>query len=165
MPKKKPLSKYTLITNLRTVQPMNADGSTQPLRMDAYALLLEQDYDAVIGDGPDYRMRGFGADPAWPVFSYWLTEKSFPYMLDPIQGNSMFLQGDGKLRPLFSGYRLALGDGQSFALWTENNEHELEITEFEGSILQVWDVLREKVRSHWTAPNFPNLQYMPKEYR
>lgn len=147
--------KYVLITNLDWV-------TVGDVRTYTHALLLEQ----TRGLGRDdvmFKVRGFGTDPAWPVFDIFV--KSIDYDLTDAQGNLFKVEGDGVV-PVIMGAIMQLKDGTRLDLVTCHRERPLDIQTWEGDsderlILDVWEVLKRKVPEYWDAPNMPTLQWAP----
>lgn len=149
--------KYTLITNLSFVQLQGTN-----LRLDCHALLVTEDAGSAIG--PSYTLRGFGTDPAWPVFTYWLEKDALPFELARADsaGSAVILGQDGAEKPLFQGALLRLKGEQEFFLQTDSSERPLDVHEQEdGDIMAVWALLYDKVAEYWHAPYMPRLTYGP----
>jgi hypothetical protein len=161
MPEKQPETeaKYTLLTNIGFMQSEQVEG----LRLWCHAILLTQDPDpksAIFG--PTYTMRGFGTDPAWPVFSWFLTAEHFPFKIvnkvhDPTH---IVLGEDGSEKSLFRGSFLTLANEQKFFLQAEDMKQPLDVYRH-NDILKIWEVLPLKVAHYWDAPNIPLLNYVP----
>ena len=132
------------------------------LRLNCNAVLIEENLDDFFGEGACQRIRGFGPDAAWPVFTLWLKPEQLPFTVTPGEDNSKLLMGDGDAppRPLFSGNLLKFTDGLSIFLQASKAQYVLDVYE-STEILNVWDVLDEKVQEYWDAPNMPHLAWYP----
>lgn len=153
------LCRYVLITNLRTVVIGNVE-------MHAYALLLE-DHPATFGDGPDRRIRGFGTDPAWPVFCVRGIPSIEFELVDASGGPIMITDSKPEGRPLFSGAIMQIADGgPRLDLILSDHERAFDVQRFEGRsanspITKVWAKLPGLVAKFWDAPNMPGLTWGP----
>lgn len=144
-------SKHILITNLEYVV-------VNGVRTFTHALLLTEGK-AFFRDGVRRELRGFGTDPAWPTFD--LTVPSMIYTLMPASNPHVVMITDAapEGRPLLSGAIMQIEGGPRVDLVVSNPEQPLDIQTFDGSILQVWQVLPRLVRKYWTAPNMPALHW------
>ncbi len=152
--------KYTLITNIHFVQI----GQT---RMEARALLIEEGVIVFGEESP--RLRGFGTDPAWPVFTHYLGKSiHFPAtMRESHSDNSILLSHDGTTKPLFGGVLLRLGGQSEYFLQVEDDEFPIDIVEYpKGTdIGVVWNDLFQKTARYWHSPYMPSLQWGPPDTR
>lgn len=154
---KKDTTKYTLLTNIDFVHLLDIG-----MRLDAHAILIEENVPAIFGEGVYHRMRGFGVDSAWSVFTYWLKPEQLPYAIVSASDQSkVFLKDDGSTKPLFSGNTLTLADGKQFFLQSQNIERDIDITTRETDICKIWEILEEKCQQYWSFPNIPMLHYVP----
>lgn len=150
MPNKKPV-KLTLLTNIDFAE-------VHSLRLDVHAILLETN---VMGLGDvQQKIRGFGTEGAWEVFTKWLPVSPHPYEITPFSnGQYQMLGQDGELKPLFSGSVLRAG-GFEIVLQHADQKRPLDIHE-DTDHVHVWDVLARKTREHWHWPAMPSLSYAP----
>lgn len=153
--------KMTLITNVSFVQiGYKGEGN---YRLDAHAVLIEENFKSMFSnDKKESRIRGFGTDGAWTVFTHYNIK--LPWKLSE-EGNSRnqiaFLDSKtNDLKPLFTGHTLTLGDGKILYLNIENTAFAMDVKEFDD-ILDVWRVLPEKVSYYWQAPNIPSIIWGP----
>ncbi len=151
-------NRFTLITNLSQV-------CVNGVRTDTHALLLE---DTPSWGDPEQRrfcVRGFGCDPAWPVFT--LPVESVKYILTPGRSAAVVMRlVEGSealdLKPLFTGGFLQLEGGPQLTLIAEDGAKVIDFESFEGgsdTICRVWEVLSRKTLEYWVAPNYPKLTY------
>lgn len=147
--------KHTLFTNIAFVQLQGAK-----LRMDAYAVLLE---DRCLSFGPPgYRIRGFGPDAAWPVFTFWLEKGPIVYSVTSAQDNSkVMLKDDGTTEPIFGGSILSIVDGPQFFLQSDNPKRPLDVFTNIGDIEEVWRQLELRVAKYWQMPFMPHSSFGP----
>ena len=153
------LCKYTLITNLEFVV-------VNGVRTHTHALLVEEG-PSMFGGGADRRIRGFGMDPAWPVFDI-MGLPSIDFELTDASGGPLFISDSNpEGRPLYSGaiMQMAAG-GPKIDLIVQDHEQALDIKRFEGRygdsiITKVWDHLSATVGRFWRAPNMPRLAWGP----
>lgn len=148
--------RYVLLTNIDYVV-------VGPVRTMTHALLLEEFHDFLTG-GLRRRIRGFGPDPAWPVFD--MESPSIEFTLTDAKGRDIFIGNDGEEKPLISGAILQVEGGPRLELWVSDPKWPIRVDEFEGHseerpILRVWVVLPLRVASFWNAPNMPNLVWGP----
>jgi len=150
---------FRLITNVDFV---DVEVNGRSMRLWCHALLVEYVH-GFPGDEPQRRVRAFGTDAAWPVFTHWLKCDSVEYEMREAQGDSVFIVGDAspEPRPLISGVTLTFKDGSQFFVQIADRESPLDVEDF-SRCTDVWRVLQVKVRSYWQAPNFPVLQYVPR---
>jgi len=152
--------RYVLITNLDWV-------TIGQVRTFTHAVVLQQCKG--LFEEVQYKVRGFGVDPAWPTFDIFV--KSIDYELVDAQGNLFQLKDDGKLEASITGAIMKLEDGPEIELVTCDRKRPLDIEEFEGEeqegddrlVWKVWRTLEHKVPEYWTAPNMPTLHWRPAE--
>lgn len=150
-------SKYTLLTNISYCTPRSYSG----LRMNVSAILLTENPKSLFG-APEYTIRGFGPDAAWPVFSMQLKKESFPFKHVTAQDERfMFIGENGVPRPLFKGNILEFGCGTAFDLILDDSERPLDIYKQTGDIMRVWAQLRIRVSEYWNAPYMPRPEFAP----
>lgn len=147
--------KYVLITNLDYV-------TIGPVRTHCDALLLDQPGD-LSGFGQSCKVRGFGPDPAWDVFDYFLRDLTeVRYTLEGAESQGVqFIGASGVPGPLMRGAILRIEGGPQMDLVTRDSARPLRVEVFEGAreervVLRVWEVLKERVRQY----RHPD-QYMP----
>lgn len=151
-------TKYTLLTNIDFVQLQQPHI---PLRLDCHALLIEE---GTFGfGGPVNRLRGFGTDGAWPVFSYWLEDGKIEYTLTQKQqdNSKLVLTAEDKLEPLFLGAVLTFGKGPSLFLQYSDAKQPIDVHKQTGKVLDVWSRLFDKTARYWQAPHMPRLIFGP----
>ncbi|MDB5163132.1 MAG: hypothetical protein JWN28_740 [Candidatus Saccharibacteria bacterium] len=147
-----------LITNLSSAQ-LEVNGNT--LRLDCQALLLEG---TAIGKAtPIQRLRGFGPDSAWPVFSLWLSCNHLEYKMENAESDQLILNSDVQPegRPIFSGATMKFVDGTELSLHAQDDEQPFDISDHEDYEV-VWKELFYRSVSYYNGPNFPLLQFVPK---
>lgn len=173
-------TKYTLLTNLDFVQ-------TGDLRLQCNALLIEEGCEDLPGMSVNNRLRGFGSDPAWPVFTQWFKpitvsrngaavpddDTPFYTFEHGIKSDgAQFLSHDGTMRPLFQGTNLimtgAMPDSSlqryGYFLQLSKDEHPLDVHFHPNSnIREIWEVLNRKTAEYWHMPYMPMLNYGPPE--
>ena len=146
--------KYTLITNLEWV-------TVNGIRTFTHALLVSDHFDKKLRR---LQLRGFHVCPASPVFD--LDIPSTAYTLTDAHSSNVMIVSDHEpeLRPLCSGAIMQMEGGPRVDLVVSHRKRPLDIRTFEGerSILQAWDMLPGLIRSYWTAPNMPTLQWGPR---
>ena len=151
------IGNYTLITNLEW-------AVVNGIRTFTHALLVSDHEGAFDKNTRRRQLRGFGTDPAWPVFDLDIPSTSYT-LSDARSGNVMILSGnDPKPRPLCSGAIMQIESGPRVDLLVSDQRRPLDVRTFprEVTIRDVWDVLPGLVRSYWTAPNMPTLQWGPR---
>lgn len=151
-------SAYILFTNLSYVV-------IGQVRTHCSALLLEQAEHPFDRDAIQCKIGGFGPDPAWPVFDYFLTGDQLIVSTQDAQDGNLFIGQSGIPRPLSTGQILTIKDGPTLQLHAQNTEAPICRDDFRGLrddrvILRVWSVLEARVRQHWTAPNMPTLRWV-----
>lgn len=151
-------TKYTLFLNLEYV-------SINGVRTNCHALLLESG-PSIFGDATRYQIRGFGMDPAWPVFD--IDVKTLEHTLVDAQSNHiMITDSRPEGRPLCSGAIMQIKDGPALQLIVQDMDKPLDIKTFEGTwgdhvtMDKVWKYFSSHVTRYWTAPNMPYLQWGP----
>lgn len=148
--------KYTLITNINFVQNGN-------IRMEAHALLIEEGVIVFGEESP--RLRGFGTDPAWPVFTQYLDRSlHFPVtMREAHSSNAEVLGQDGTTTPLFGGAVLRLGEQSEYFLQADEIKCDIDVVEYpKGTdIDEVWKDLVRKTARYCHTPYMPTLQWGP----
>lgn len=133
------------------------------IRTYCYALLLTE-APGIFG-GTERQVRGFGTDPAWPVFDLYIP--SIDYQLTDASGNAIFMSNSHpEGRPLFTGGILQIAGGPRLDLISCNGNQSIDVQTFEGRygervILKVWEKLPGKVAKYWTAPHMPTLSWGP----
>lgn len=145
----------TLLTNIRFVQYGD-------IRMDCSAVVLEWNHKALF-DGRESRIRGFGPDGSWPVFTLWL-RPDVDYTLSPAEDRSkLMMSGNGDTKPIFSGTRLELADGRALFLQSEDHNRPLDVDSSFGDddYERLWSTLRAKASEYWRAPYMPRLRFDP----
>lgn len=135
-------AKYTLITNVNFVQNGN-------IRMEAHALLIEEGITVFGEESP--RLRGFGTDPAWSVFTHYLDRSiHFPVTMREAHGsNAVMLGQDGATKPLFGGAVLRLGEQSEYFLQVDDGRCAIDVAEYPKctDIDEVWrDLVRKTAR-------------------
>lgn len=150
-------TQHTLFTNISFA---SVHGSN--LRLDCSSLLLEV---GTLGIFDKHnQLRGFGPDPAWPVFTFYLPNGEVTYTIDSAEDKSKLIIGAGKeaqTKPLFSGSILTIKNGPALFLQVENPEHPLDIFKSTGDIDKVWFELETRVAKYWRAPYMPHSSYGP----
>jgi hypothetical protein len=146
--------RYTLITNLDYV----VIGA---VRTYTHALLVERG-DSVFNRGePQYKLRGFGTDPALPTFDMVIPTDEFE--LVAAQSNAIFVGGDGEPRPLFGGAIMRIAGAPEIQLIAAGGSRQpIDVHRFseDTHVDAVWELLSRKVAEHWSAPNMPLLQWV-----
>lgn len=149
--------KYVLFLNLEYVIVNGVRTSTQ-------ALLLEEGPGML--DKVKRVVRGFGPDPAWPVFDIFVP--SIEYTLVDAQSNAMIFSGaTPQGRPMASGAIMKLKDGPELQLLVNDHKQPLDIKTYEGKwgdrdvINNVWERLTSLCAKYWNAPNMPHLAWGP----
>jgi hypothetical protein len=153
-------TKYTLFTNISFIQ---IEKDKTPMRLDCHALLIEEGAIGML-ESTQNRIRGFGPDPAWPIFKYWLPQGPVTYSLDKKEDKSAMFIGtrkNAKPRPLFSGSLLTIANGPTFFLQIEDASKPLDVFERVGDIEDVWFQLENRVARYWQAPYMPHSNYGP----
>ncbi len=151
------IEKYTLITNLQYV-------SIGEVRTFCYALLVEEN-EGLSRGSTMFKVRGFGTDPAWPVFDIFL--KNSEYRLADACSPHVFIGCDGEMRPMALGYIMQFKDGPALELVVANPKAHLHEDRFEGPsgespILRVWAVLPPRVRQFMQQGTYmPSLTWGP----
>jgi hypothetical protein len=147
--------KLTLVTNLDFIQ-------MDRLRLDCSALLLEEQYEGLPGMEKQFRIRGFGPDGAWPVFSLWL-EPTVTWQIAGSADSSqlaVILGEAGTERPIFSGMILELSTGLRFFLQIEDNRFPLDLEDVTTTgFPDLWAILERKTEEYWRSPNMPKLYW------
>ena len=151
--------KYTLFTNLTYV-------TIGDVRTNCAALLLEEAESAFDRDKPQCKIRGFGPDPAWPVFDIFLKVPTIEFELQDAASHHAIVLGQNGPYPLSVGAILTIRDGLRMELIAQNRALGLLRDDFEGeqeerTILKVWDVLSRRCIEAWNAPNMPMLTWRP----
>lgn len=157
-----PESKYTLLTNLSFIQ----SDQVPDLRLWCHAILLTHDPDPKSGMlGPTFTMRGFGVDPSWEVFTWFLTPEHFPFKVTAAHDDSAVIlhDGDEPPTPLFSGSLLKFANDTKFFLQAEDAKQPLDVFRHE-EIRFIWNALSTKAAHYWQAPNIPTLNYVPAAF-
>lgn len=150
------MSAYTLITNIDFVTLVG-----KQLRMNCHALLIsEKDKSPnAISFGNSNTLRGFGLDPGWDVFQYWLSDDALPWELKSAQDNSkVFMSGKGKtqkITPLFSGQILKFKTGEEFFIQVHNSKFQIDVLETDAFISDVWKELIIRTDKYWDRPFRP----------
>jgi len=150
---------YILFSNLQFVV-------VNGVRTYCRALLLERTESFGDRGKAQCKIRGFGPDPAWPVFDIFLKCDALDYSTqDAVSTHALLIGSDGKARPLTSGTILTI-DGLSLALHSGNYEQPIVCDKFEGDqedriVLFVWDKLADRACDSWNAPYMPLLQHAP----
>lgn len=149
-------AKYTLITNINFVQNGN-------IRMESHALLIEEGISVFGEESP--RLRGFGTDPAWPVFTHFLDRSlHFPVALrEAVGSNAVMLGHDGTMKPLFGGAVLRLGEQSEYFLQVDDERCAIDVVEYPKGIDidEVWRDLVRKTARYCRTPYMPTLQWGP----
>ena len=150
-------TKHVLFTNIAFIQLTDS-----PIRLDAHALLIEDGGLGLLG--PTHRIRGFGPDSAWPVFTYYLDKGPIEYSVTSAQDKSkVMLKSNGKTEPIFGGSILSIIDGPKFFLQSENSKRPLDVWKNVGDIEEVWRQLEMRVARYWRAPYMPHSSYGPPQ--
>lgn len=149
------MTDYTLITNLTYVQlPSGIRAHCNALLV---SLVLQSQY-------PWERstLRGFGTEPTSEHFDMVLdNDRHFPFTMLPAESsNTLILKSDGGAAPLATGSILTFAEGTSIALVADDSEQPIDVQDFSGDIMSVWDALPQKVAKYWNAPNMPFQQYV-----
>lgn len=148
--------KNTLLTNIDFV-------TMQPgVRLEAHAILIEENCGLGLSGEPQYRVRGFGMSATWPVFTLWLNPSDFPFKIKSANSTGMaeIIGEGGKLKPIYSGSYVQF-IGTPLFLQASDESRPLDIVE-EPNILTVWRILEEKTAEYWMHPNMPVIHYRPK---
>lgn len=161
---KSDLHRYTLITNLRYVV---FNDVFNDVRTHTRAVLLEEypeDIPGTTKDGTRRRMRGFGIDPAWPVFD--LSLDSLEHTIEVAETRDVFIGAGDEVKPLGSGaiMRFKGERGPTIQLWVEDDDKPIDIRKIEGShevIHEVWRALSVRTAQYWVAPYMPRLTHVP----
>jgi len=155
-PVEEPKPIVTLVTNLKFVQ-------AEPFRLDCSALIVEENIDGIFDHKLYTRIRGFGPDGAWPVFTQWLKKEQLPVeFVGGVSDQSKLMMGeDGNTTPLFSGSMLKLGDGTSYFLQAEDGTRPLDIIHNLEDYDLIWRILERKAAEYWRAPYMPSLRWGP----
>lgn len=146
--------RYTLITNLDYV----VIGG---VRTYTHALLVERGDSLFNPDEPQYKLRGFGTDPALPTFDAVIPTDEFE--LVAAQSNAIFVGGDGEPRPLFGGAIMRIvGVPEIQLIAAGGSRQPIDVHHFSEDtyVDAVWELLSRKVAEHWSAPNMPLLQWV-----
>lgn len=146
--------RYTLITNLDYV----VIGG---VRTYTHALLVERGDSLFSPDEPQYKLRGFGTDPALPTFDTVIPTDEFE--LVAAQSSAVFVGGDGEPRPLFGGAIMRIAGVLEVQLIAANGSRQpIDVHRFpeDAGVDAVWDMLGRKVAEHWHAPNMPLPQWV-----
>jgi hypothetical protein len=151
--------KFTLITNIDTATLRH----TPQIRLNINALVIEHNVEDFFNKGKfNVRVRGFGSDAAWEVFSVWLTPDNLPFKIVSAEDSSKVMLTGGKLTPLFSGGIITF-PGAELALFLNrsNSEHVLDVQEMTGDITRVWGALKALTERYWTAPYILDVDSRP----
>jgi len=153
MEKERPIDRHVLFTNLQFVR-------YNDVRFYCAALLLSETKD-LFGRGRRREVRGFGTDPALPVFD--LRVDSIDFTSASAESADQFIGHEGVARPLVTGMILKLHDGPSLQLLAQETDRPICVDRFEGDgkICEVWEKLSHRVRQFWHAPNFPVVSFVP----
>lgn len=154
------VDKYILFTNLDMV-------IVGGVRTHCSALLLERTEDFLNRGQHQCKARGFGPDPAWPVFDLFLKTPDIEYVLQSAQSESVSMMVGNEPRPMFTGALLQIKDGPQLQLIAAINEQPIQVDVFEGPseeriIRKVWDVLSRRVVEFSDTPNRPVLGWVRK---
>lgn len=160
-------TKYTLLTNLEFVQ-------TGDLRLQCSALLIEEGCEDLPGMSVNNRLRGFGPDPAWPVFTQWFkpdVDTPFYVFEHGAKSENVITRSNaGKERPLFQGTNLIMtgatlgGSLQRYGYFLQLSKAEKPLDVHfhpNSNICEVWEVLNQKTAEYWSMPHMPLLNYGP----
>ena len=148
--------KYVLFTNLQYV-------TVNDVRTNSHALLLDES--PGIFDEIRRVARGFGVDPAWPVFD--LRIPTLDYELTDAASNSIMLTtSHPEGRPLCSGAIMQIKGGPRLDLIVHDQDQPISIQTFEGRygdevISAAWEELSSLCAKFWKAPNMPRLAWGP----
>lgn len=152
--------KVVLFTNLQYV-------SVGKVRTHCQAMIVEQTETILNPNEVRYRVRGFGPDPAWPVFD--LDVDSFAFKLDGAASDKYFMMvnDEGPPKPLFSGHIMTFPDGTKIEMVLADNSQKIRIDVFEGAdcYQDVWRLLYAAPAKYARAPYIPVLQWVSREAR
>jgi hypothetical protein len=150
--------KYILFLNLEFV-------IVNQVRTFTHALLLEEG--PSMFSGIDRRARGFGTDPAWPVFDFPIPSLDYE-LTDASGGPILITDSKPEGRPLHAGAIMQFKgtDAPRLDLIVQDQDQPLDIRTFEGKwgdrvITDVWEKLSSLVGRYWKAPNMPRLAWGP----
>lgn len=147
-------AKYTLLTNIEFAQFSEAQ-----LRMDCNAILIEEGGEGLFGE-PHNRVRGFGMNATWPVFTYWLKPEALPFEIAKVEDKSHMMMSGNKAIPVFQGSLLKFADGKSFFLQCEDSSAPLDRLEGVSEIMEIWRALEMKCSHYWSKPHRPHLLWV-----
>jgi hypothetical protein len=149
-------TKYTLYTNIAFIQQSGDNG----IRIDCHALLIERDCQTM-GIGPANRIRAFGNDPAWQVFTYWHRKDVLEVKFESAEDQQhIFIGADNKPKPLFTGSHFIITDGPDFFVQSENPSQPLDVFEH-ADIERVWAELEVRCAKYCRTPYMAHSKYGP----
>lgn len=145
-----------LITNIEFVSV----HGVRDVRCDAHAVLIQPPREPLIGE-PRATVRGFGVDPAQPVFTVWLDTEDASFEIVDAADPSKILMGDsGAARPIFSGALLRIGGVEMF-LQIGDHQQAISVERFsQDEFDPVWRALPGRVAKFWPAPDMPTLRWV-----
>lgn len=164
-----------LITNLNYVTVLRPGANGHGVRTSCAAVLLtpSEERMPMFGDVAPATIRGFGMDPAWPVFDIFLPDGiGIDYESQAWQSANLIVSDATPAgRPISSGDVLRFGDGTSLALDVEDHERPITYDDWPGGDGEgsdwdsegFWRLLTYRVRSFHTPPFMPLLHFMPSE--
>lgn len=139
------VSRYTLITNLDYV----VIGG---VRTRTHALLVSRTEGLFAREQPEFKLRGFSTDPSLPTFDAWLQTDEYE-LVDAVDRSAVFVGGNGKPEPLFSGAIMIIAGGPNAQLIRgANSNRAIDVHRFPDGTnnTEVWPMLEEKVAEYWT---------------
>lgn len=150
------MNRFTLITNIHF-------ATINAMRLEIAALLVQEQPHGMNRKVQRYQLRGFGPDPAWPIFD--LDLKSPKFERASARSQHSIIGADDTLRPLSTGEILTFEDGPEVQLvMPHRSEEPLDVEVFEGDNYgALWAVLTTKTARYWKAPNMPTLAWLPTQ--
>lgn len=155
-------SKHTLLTNLSYCA-----FTDKNVRCTVAAILITEDYDPLFGPKEGHvSVRGFGPDPAWPVFDMRLPLTAVPFRTDGAE-SALYVMKNGQARPSSQGMFVRFTEGTQLELLCGTREDGVDIEEFPvgAHIATVWKALTDKTARYVDTPNRPYLQWAPNPNR